>query len=205
EVIIDVGKQRVYLITRGKVALETQVSTARTGKHTPRGTFSMTERVRNGKVSTIYGVVMPYWMRLGTSPYGVHAGYLPGYPASAGCIRLPHDGARLIYETTARGSRVRITSRYAGPTTPATFFLDPSAKQPKGMVWTPAPGSKPKPATTTRSATSSTPAPSTRQPLFQRKKKKVKPAPDVSENRRRPGSPLYETDELGQTYENIRI
>lgn len=109
-VVIDVADQKAYLLVNGDIALESPVSTARPGKSTPRGTFSMGQRVRSGKISTIYGVAMPYWMRLGSSVYGVHAGYLPGYPASAGCIRLPSDAARIIYDNTRSGTKVSIYS-----------------------------------------------------------------------------------------------
>lgn len=110
--VIDIERQRGYLLVNEKVAVETPVSTGRPGKPSPRGTFSMTQRVRRGKVSTIYGVEMPYWMRLGGSVYGVHAGYLPGYPASAGCIRLPMSAAEVIFENTSPGTKVSIYNKW---------------------------------------------------------------------------------------------
>ncbi len=113
-VVIDISKQRAYLLVDGEIAVSTPVSTARPGKYTPRGTFYMTERVRSGKVSNIYHVGMPYWMRLGSSAFGVHAGYLPGYPASAGCVRLPYDMARVIYDNTRSGTKVSIYSSWSG-------------------------------------------------------------------------------------------
>ncbi len=113
-VVIDVGAQRGYLLVNEKVAMDTPVSTARPGKYTPRGSFSIGQRVRSGKVSTIYGVEMPFWMRLGASPFGLHAGYLPGYPASAGCIRLPATAAQVIFDNTSPGTRVSIHSSWNG-------------------------------------------------------------------------------------------
>lgn len=112
--VIDIADQRGYLLVNGKVAVNTPVSTARTGKYTPRGSFTMSQRVRSGKVSTIYGVEMPYWMRLSGSVFGVHAGHLPGYPASAGCIRLPASAAQVIYDNTTYGTRVNIYSSWDG-------------------------------------------------------------------------------------------
>ncbi len=122
ELIIDIGRQKAFLLVAGRVGLEAPVSTARSGKYTPTGTFSMTERVRSGKVSNLYDVSMPYWMRLNATEFGVHAGYLPGYPASAGCIRLPQDAAQVIFENTRPGTTVRIyhSWRPATPTLPAT-------------------------------------------------------------------------------------
>jgi len=112
--VIDVADQKGYLLVDGKVAVETPVSTARPGKWTPRGSFNMTQRVRTGKVSTIYGVEMPYWMRLSGSVYGVHAGHLPGYPASAGCVRLPASAAQVIFDNTSYGTKVNIYSSWDG-------------------------------------------------------------------------------------------
>lgn len=130
EVIIDIGRQAAFLLVGGAIGLETEISTARSGKVTPKGSFKMTERVRNGKISNLYDVEMPYWMRLDDTPYGVHAGYLPGYPASAGCIRLPHVAAEVIYRHTARGSIVRILNSWR-PTTNVPRIPDKNAKPPK--------------------------------------------------------------------------
>ncbi len=112
--VIDIADQRGYLLVNGKVAVNTPVSTARPGKYTPRGSFSMSQRVRTGKVSTIYGVEMPYWMRLSGTAFGVHAGHLPGYPASAGCIRLPASAAQVIFDNTTYGTKVNIYSSWDG-------------------------------------------------------------------------------------------
>jgi len=113
--VIDVGGQRAYLLVNEKVAVNTPVSTARSGKFTPRGSFTMTERVRSGKISNLYHVGMPYWMRLGATPYGAHSGYLPGYPASAGCIRLPNPVAEVIFNHTCAGTPVSIHSSWRRP------------------------------------------------------------------------------------------
>tara|TARA_R110002096_G_scaffold16106_21_gene55117 strand:- start:7582 stop:8364 length:783 start_codon:yes stop_codon:yes gene_type:complete len=131
EVVIDIGRQAAFLLVGGAIGLETEISTARSGKVTPKGSFQMTERVRNGKISNLYDVEMPYWMRLDNTPYGVHAGYLPGYPASAGCIRLPHVAAEVIYRYTARGSTVVITNSWRPspnlPKTPSNHSQPPKA------------------------------------------------------------------------------
>ncbi|MDF1811348.1 MAG: L,D-transpeptidase [Verrucomicrobiales bacterium] len=112
--IIDIAEQEAYLLVDGRIAVTTPVSTARPGKHTPRGTFHISERVRSGKISTIYKVAMPYWMRLDDSAVGIHAGYVPGYPASAGCVRLPYDMARVVFDNTQTGTKVSIYSDWTG-------------------------------------------------------------------------------------------
>lgn len=108
KVIIDIERQRAFLIVNDLIAVDSAVSTARRGKYTPRGTFEVTEKIKSGKVSTIYHVYMPNWMRLGHSTVGMHTGDLPGYPASAGCIRLPQSVAPIIYENISRGVTVEV-------------------------------------------------------------------------------------------------
>jgi len=55
---------------------------------------------------------MPYWMRLGETSIGMHIGDLPGYPASAGCIRLPQSVAPIIYEHAQRGVKVEVVDTW---------------------------------------------------------------------------------------------
>ncbi len=112
KVIIDIGRQRAYLVVKGLVAIDSAVSTARRGKYTPRGTFRISEKIKSGKVSTLYHVYMPNWMRLSNSAVGMHTGDLPGYPASAGCIRLPQSVAPVLYEHTSRGVTVEVVDSW---------------------------------------------------------------------------------------------
>jgi lipoprotein-anchoring transpeptidase ErfK/SrfK len=83
------------------------VSTARRGMHTPTGRFRVSEKDVS-HISTIYHVSMPFYMRLSGRPFGMHAGYLPGYPASHGCIRMPKDKAVLFFRNVIVGTSVRI-------------------------------------------------------------------------------------------------
>ncbi len=112
KVIVDIGRQRAFLVVNDLIAVDSAVSTARRGKYTPRGTFQITEKVESGKVSTIYHVYMPNWMRLGQTTVGMHTGDLPGYPASAGCIRLPQSVAPIIYENISRGVTVEVVDSW---------------------------------------------------------------------------------------------
>lgn len=112
KVIVDVARQRAYLVINGIVAIDTAVSTARRGHYTPRGTFKITERVQTGKVSTIYHVYMPNWMRLDHTTVGMHTGDLPGYPASAGCIRMPQSVAPLMFANTDYGVTVEVVDNW---------------------------------------------------------------------------------------------
>ena len=112
QVIVDVARQRAYLLVGNQIAIDTAVSTAREGKHTPRGEFKITQRVAQGKTSTIYGCDLPYWQRLDQSAIGMHVGDLPGHPASAGCIRLPHSVAPVLFANTASGVTVKVVDQW---------------------------------------------------------------------------------------------
>ena len=107
-VLIDLKGQRLYLMAGGRVVIDSPVSSGRAGHLTPSGRFIMSERIKEGKISNLYDVLMPYWMRLGSSARGLHSGHLPGYPASHGCIRLPDAVAALVFGATRQGTEVEI-------------------------------------------------------------------------------------------------
>jgi hypothetical protein len=119
-VVVDVKAQRAYLFVGGKLAFETPVSTGAKGRRTPRGTFTITEKMRRGKRSTLYHCAMPYWNRLDESAIGMHTGYLPGYPASHGCIRLPGESARFLFDHTPKGTAVEIVDVLPAAPAPVT-------------------------------------------------------------------------------------
>ncbi|PWT78798.1 MAG: hypothetical protein C5B58_14780, partial [Acidobacteria bacterium] len=87
---ISLALQRVALFKNGVPVYRTQCSTGRQGYSTRRGDFVITNKERNHR-STIYHVEMPYFMRLSCFDFGMHAGIVPNYPASHGCIRLPEE------------------------------------------------------------------------------------------------------------------
>ena len=114
-IVVDVEAQRLYVFVEGALAMDAPASTARKGKHTPRGVFKITQRVREGKISTIYKVELPRWMRLNQSAIGIHVGALPGEPASAGCIRLQEDVATILFDHTESGIVVEVVDAYQVP------------------------------------------------------------------------------------------
>lgn len=117
-VIVDLGGQRAYLYKGGQLAVDTPISTGRFAGSTPLGTFEITQRVREGKMSTIYKCPLPFWMRLDQMPVGMHIGDIPGYPASHGCIRLPKEVAAHIFDGTASGTTVQVVSTYSPTAAP---------------------------------------------------------------------------------------
>ena len=104
---ISLAMQRVALVRDGKPIYQARCSTGRSGYSTKRGEFVITNKERNHR-STIYHVEMPYFMRLSCLDFGMHAGYVPNYPASHGCIRLPEDTARKFFSEIPVGTLVTV-------------------------------------------------------------------------------------------------
>ncbi len=104
---ISLALQRVALVKNGVPVYRTQCSTGRAGYSTKRGEFVITNKERNHR-STIYHVDMPYFMRLSCLDFGMHAGYVPNYPASHGCIRLPEEAARKFFSELPVGTLVTV-------------------------------------------------------------------------------------------------
>jgi ankyrin repeat protein len=104
---ISLAMQRVELVRDGVPIYHAPCSTGRAGYSTKRGEFVITNKERNHR-STIYHVEMPYFMRLSCLDFGMHAGYVPNYPASHGCIRLPADTARKFFSEVPVGTVVTV-------------------------------------------------------------------------------------------------
>ena len=133
---ISLGDQTAYLYKGGEVVATTPISTGKPGYSTPRGSYSVVQKnashvsgsygqivdgsgnVVNGDASSrsdrvpsgcrFVGAPMPYFMRFNHG-IGMHAGYLPGYPASHGCVRLPRQMAQLFYTHAPVGTPVAVT------------------------------------------------------------------------------------------------
>ena len=97
---------------------ETPISTGMRGHSTPMGAFSVIQKQKLHHSNIYSGAPMPYMQRITWSGIAIHAGVLPGYPASHGCIRMPMAFAIKMYGWTRMGARVIVTP---GEITPASF------------------------------------------------------------------------------------
>jgi len=104
---VSLAEQRARLIKDGVPVLSTGISSGRPGFSTPEGQFVITDK-QESHMSTIYKVKMPFFMRLNCRDFGMHEGYVPDYPASHGCIRLPSDVARRLFREVPIGTLVTI-------------------------------------------------------------------------------------------------
>lgn len=113
--VVSLTEQRGYVYRNGILVGATSVSTGRPGHATPTGVFTVLQKQKEHR-STIYaGAPMPYMQRLTWGGVALHAGGLPGYPESHGCIHLPSEFARLLYEISPAGMTVVISSDASHP------------------------------------------------------------------------------------------
>jgi lipoprotein-anchoring transpeptidase ErfK/SrfK len=134
-VVVRLHEQRAYLYRGKNLVATSRVSSGREGYRTPTGRFSVISKdadhsssvygsyvsasgkivranvdVRKGgrpRHTQFVGASMPYYMEFRPA-YGLHAGYLPGVPASHGCIRMPYWKARQFYQTVRIGTPVTV-------------------------------------------------------------------------------------------------
>ncbi|HET6407742.1 MAG TPA: ankyrin repeat domain-containing protein [Chthoniobacteraceae bacterium] len=106
---ISLASQRATLYRDGAPAFRTEISSGKSGYSTPTGQFVVTDK-KQSHMSTIYKVKMPFFMRLSCKDFGMHEGYVPDYPASHGCIRVPADAARKLFKEVPIGTLVTITN-----------------------------------------------------------------------------------------------
>ena len=132
---ISLGEQRAYFYKSGVLVGVSQLSTGREGLNTPLGTFKIIQKDKD-HASSLYGdyvdtmgnvvqkdvemgkdpkppgalfkgAPMPFFMRI-TGGVGMHEGYLPGYPASHGCIRMPGKMAEIFFNNVDLKTPVQI-------------------------------------------------------------------------------------------------
>ncbi|MEZ5856980.1 MAG: L,D-transpeptidase [Hyphomicrobiaceae bacterium] len=113
--IVSLPEQLMHVYRNGVEIGVSTCSTGRPGHRTPTGVFTILEKQRQ-HVSTIYkGAQMPNMERLTWGGIALHAGNLPGYPASHGCVRLPLKFSALLYEVTHLGAVVIIADERTQP------------------------------------------------------------------------------------------
>jgi hypothetical protein len=107
--VVNLDTQRAVLFRNGVPIAASTLSTGRPGYETPTGVFTILQKHVEHYSSKYDNAPMPYMQRLTWKGVALHAGQLPGYPASHGCIRLPKEFARLLYGATRLGMTVVVT------------------------------------------------------------------------------------------------
>lgn len=129
--IVNVSTQRALLFRNGVPIGATTVSTGKAGHDTPTGVFTVLQKQVEHHSSKYDNAPMPYMQRLTWGGVALHAGNLPGFPASHGCIRLPIGFAKLLYGATRLGMTVIITDEKVTPRlAPVPDLVAPSPFEP---------------------------------------------------------------------------
>ncbi|MGZ5871583.1 MAG: L,D-transpeptidase [Bradyrhizobium sp.] len=115
---ISIAQQKLRVYDANGVFAETPVSTGMPGHPTPMGVFSVIQKQKFHHSNIYSGAPMPFMQRITWSGVAIHAGVLPGRPASHGCIRMPMAFAVKMWNWTRLGARVVITP---GEVTPVGF------------------------------------------------------------------------------------
>lgn len=113
--VISLASQQIEVHDAGGMQHRSRVSTGQSGHLTPTGVFSVLQRNRYHESNIYSGAPMPYMQRLTWSGIALHEGYVPGYPASHGCIRMPGQFAQLMWRLGRIGMRVVISPRDVEP------------------------------------------------------------------------------------------
>jgi len=137
-ITIDLREQQARFYRDGRLVGVSLISSGREGYDTPTGNFTIMQKSKD-HVSNLYGdyvdaagnvmvanvgvkrdpkpagaqfrgAPMPYFMRITPGGVGLHAGFLPGFPASHGCIRMPERMAEIFFANVSHGTPVRVVN-----------------------------------------------------------------------------------------------
>jgi L,D-transpeptidase catalytic domain len=105
-VVVSLPQQQAYVYRNGVLIGRSTISSGREGKETPTGVFTVLQKKAKHESNIYKGAPMPNMQRLTWTGIALHAGTLPGRPASAGCVRLPLEFSRLLFQVTKTGTTV---------------------------------------------------------------------------------------------------
>jgi lipoprotein-anchoring transpeptidase ErfK/SrfK len=135
QIIISIADQRISVYENGSLIAHSSVSTGVERHPTPLGVFSVISKHKWHRSNIYSDAPMPYMQRITWSGIALHAGDLPGYPASHGCIRLTKDFAIRLWHLSKRGTRVIIAREDIRP----VEIANPQLFVPKAKVASAAP------------------------------------------------------------------
>ena len=117
EVVVSIPQQRAYIYRGGNLIGVSTVSTGMAGHRTPTGRYPIMEKRRTHFSNLYNNAPMPFMQRLTMGGIALHAGQIPGYPASHGCVRFPYEMARNVFGVTQVRSVVHIIADSPTPLT----------------------------------------------------------------------------------------
>ena len=114
-IIVSIPDQKLHVYRNGIRVAASTCSTGKPGHSTPTGVFKILEKDKHHRSSTYNNAPMPNMNRLTWSGIALHAGQLPGYPASHGCVRLPLQFSDMLFGITRKGLTVVIADNKSYP------------------------------------------------------------------------------------------
>ena len=127
-VYVDLSTQTADVYRNGVRIAVTSVSTGKPGHETPTGVFHILQKDPNHHSSKYNNAPMPFQERLTMGGIALHAGGLPGYPESHGCVHLPLEFSKLLFGITSMGGTVIIAGAPGKPMlSPDLGLLSPTA------------------------------------------------------------------------------
>ena len=125
-VVVSLPEQKAYVYRNGIRIGVSSASTGMPGHSTPTGVFMVLQKDKEHRSKTYNNAAMPYTHRLTWDGVALHAGGLPGYPSSHGCVHLPSEFASRLFKISPMGMTVVIANHYNKP----TEVVHPSALSP---------------------------------------------------------------------------
>jgi len=105
-VYVDLSTQRATVYRNGVRIGVTTISSGKPDHETPVGVFTILQKDAKHKSNKYNSAPMPYMERLTWDGVALHAGGLPGYPESHGCVHLPYDFSQELFKITSLGATV---------------------------------------------------------------------------------------------------
>jgi lipoprotein-anchoring transpeptidase ErfK/SrfK len=122
-IVVSLDDQSLRAYNGTELVAYSNISSGKPGHETPTGTFTVSQKDMDHHSNLYENAPMPFYMRLTDGGVGLHAGFIPGYPASHGCVRLPIGMARELFQHVEEGTPVEIVG---APTTTAQNALTTS-------------------------------------------------------------------------------
>ncbi len=114
-VLVSLGEQRAYVYRNGVEIGVTTISSGKGGYETPTGVFVVLQKDKDHRSKTYNNAPMPYTQRLTWGGVALHAGGLPGYPSSHGCVHLPSKFAEELFAVSPMGMTVVVVDERTAP------------------------------------------------------------------------------------------
>ena len=130
--IVSLSDQRVTIYDAEGKMLQSPVSTGSTGYETPAGIYSVVQKKEVHQSNVYEDGNMPFMQRITWTGIALHAGVLPGHPASHGCVRLPIAFAQRLFDLTDIGLRVIVVRDDIAPRRhrpPGSVQAEPGAQR----------------------------------------------------------------------------